>query len=113
LDDSGRVRLTCAACGVFVRLLRRRGDPAPEAAPPPDGSSEYALDDPPAGSWWLGLVRSRAGAWRAVALAQTTGEAWDALLTCPLAGAYLVMPTDPPRRGPVPAELPLQEGTPA
>jgi hypothetical protein len=109
LDDGGRARLTCAACGIFIRLLQRWGDPAPEAAPPVEGESEYSQDDPLPGSWWLGLVASRAGTWRAVALGESQAAVWEALLTCPLAGTYMTMPCDPPKRAPGPADLPLDQ----
>jgi hypothetical protein len=98
-DAAGRVRLACTACGVFARLLRRHGDPAPEFAPPVEGESEYSQDEPLPGSWWLAYVRPRGGGWRPVALAESLGEAWEAVLTGPVAGSYLLAPTDPPRRG--------------
>ncbi len=105
-DGRGRTAVTCAGCGVFLRLLTRRGDPEPGYEPCPPGVSEYALDAPPADSWWLGLIRQRDDLWRAVALAGSHGRCWDALLTYAGEGDRLTMPTDPPARA---AEL-AEEG---
>src|SRR5437899_3094500 len=68
--DHARPSLLCAACGVFLRLLTRHGDPTPGYEPRPAGASEYAFDAPPAGSWWIGMIRQRDEVWRAVALTE-------------------------------------------
>jgi hypothetical protein len=67
-DARDRQVVTCASCGTFLRLLRRQGDPEPGFEPRPAGTSEYAYDAPPAGSWWLGYVKGLDGIVRPVAL---------------------------------------------
>jgi hypothetical protein len=89
----GRAILACAMCGTAVRLLQRHGDPEPA----------FDLDDaqadvPPPGSWWLGFVKGADAVLRPVALASTLSAAWDAVLSCPLRGAIILTPTDPPQR---------------
>jgi hypothetical protein len=97
LGDHGRAEPACVGCGLFVRLLRHHGDPPPSYEPLPPGASEYAFDAPPAGSWWLGLIRHRDETWRAVTLGPDLGRCWDSLLTYPGRGDFLLVPTDPPR----------------
>jgi hypothetical protein len=97
-DARNRQVVTCAGCGTFLRLLQRHGDPEPGFEPRPAGTSEYAYDAPPAGSWWLGMIRQRDDVWRAVALAGNHGRCWDSLLAYPGEGDRLTMPCDPPAR---------------
>jgi hypothetical protein len=97
-DARGRAALSCAGCRTFVRLLWRHGDPEPGFEPCPPGASKYAQDAPPAGSWWLGMIRQADAVWRAVALTPTHAGCWDALLTYFGEGDRLTVPTDPPRR---------------
>jgi hypothetical protein len=97
-DDKGRTVLTSKTCGTFIRLVRRLGDPEPGLEPRPPGTSEYAYDTPPAGSWWLGMIRQRDDIWRPVTLSPTHRACWDGLLYYPGEGDRLTVPTDPPTR---------------
>jgi hypothetical protein len=103
--DNGRPALTCAECKVFVRLLRRRGDP--ELALELD---DVAADVPPKGSWWIGFVRGGDGIARPVALAQTLGSCWSGVLACPLRGVIIMAPCDPPKPAECQAELTPEGG---
>jgi hypothetical protein len=96
--DRGRPAVACANCGTTARLLQRRGDPLPGYEPRPAGTSEYAFDAPPSGSWWLGMIRHRDQVWRPVALTKEHARCWDALLTYPGEGDRLTVPTDPPQQ---------------
>jgi len=81
--DHGRPELACGTCGLFVRLLRRHGDPPPSCEPLPPEVPSYAFDPPPAGSWWVGMIREQDKVWRAVSLSPDHGCCWDSLLTFP------------------------------
>jgi hypothetical protein len=91
--DAGRPALTRAACKVLVRLLRHQGDPAPAF-----DLDDQAADVPLAGSWWLGFVKGADEVMGPVSLAPTLGATWDGVLSCPLRGAIVMAPTDPPSR---------------
>jgi hypothetical protein len=96
-EGDGRPVLACRGCKLAVRLLTRYpGDPTPGFEPRPAGTSAYAYDAPPAGSWWVGMIRQSDQVWRPVALAQEHGRCWDALLTYPGEGDRLTVPTDAP-----------------
>jgi Zn ribbon nucleic-acid-binding protein len=86
-------RLDCAQCGRFVQWAPKeschfkRLEPRPAGRPQPKPMDLERCD-------WIGLVRPDGGDWHAVARAATLPRCWDALLTCPMLGDHLIIPTE-------------------
>jgi hypothetical protein len=94
-DGSQHVRMTCGACGAFIRWLKQRGSHEPRFEPARVDTSAVALAAPPSTWHWLGLIRQADRVWRPVALAGNLAACWEALLTFPGEGDRLVVPTQP------------------
>jgi hypothetical protein len=97
-DGSRHVRMDCAGCGAFQRYLPRSSEGAAPGMVYRKGAEDLHREHTapaPRGWQWIGYVRSSDGRWRAVALCDSLGGCWDALLTTWQQGDLLCVPVRP------------------
>jgi hypothetical protein len=97
-DGTRHARLECAACLRFVRWPRQDPQPEHKYEPRRPDVRGAALQPPPDRWHWLGFIRQADGLWKPVAMAETLGRCWEALLTYPYEGDLLAVPVEPVRR---------------